>query len=593
MSDRSHAEYLRAARDLERSGEPSASRLAILSSFTAELLRPALVVESSDIGHRIQPWFAPFGQLEQAMLEPESELWRQRPDVIWLALRLEDVDRHLQLESPELGADTTRERLRALVARAVQLARAVRQRSEAPLLVSNLAASSLHALPLFDAGDPDGFGHLLAEANRDLACKLGGVADAHVLDYQGTVAASGGARWADPKLWFMARAGSSGPNQAVLARRVARAVAAMRRPAAKCLVVDLDHTLWGGVLGDDGLEALQLGDDYPGNAYKELQAALLGLRRRGFLLAIASKNDEATVDDALARHPEMLLRREHFACIFANWDPKPVNLRRIASTLNLGLNALVFIDDNPAERAQVRAELPMVHVVELPADPLHYAGAVQDWHWLDQARLLDEDRGRAEMVSHDHRREQLRGGAASVDEFLGQLGMVAEVGTAGLGTLERIHQLIHKTNQFNLTARRHPLERVRALAAAPDAAVAWLRLRDRYGDLGLVCVGIVHAAQGTTWEIDTLLMSCRVMGRRVETAFLAYLAELARGAGADRLRGVYGATAKNVVVRDFYPSHGFAPIVGGSDGERWFELAVADAPAWPVLIQKPDAKQGE
>ncbi len=193
-------------------------------------------------------------------------------------------------------------------------------------------------------------------------------------------------------MWYMARAGSSSENLVPLARGLARAVRAVLRPAAKCLVLDLDGTLWGGVLGDDGVAQIKLGDDYPGNVFKDFQAALLGLRRRGFLLAVASKNDEQTVLSALASHPEMLLRREHFACIAANWDAKPDDLRTIAQKLNIGLDALVFFDDNPVERAAVRAELPMVHVVELPADPLGYLAALGEVAVLDQARLSAEDR---------------------------------------------------------------------------------------------------------------------------------------------------------------------------------------------------------
>jgi FkbH-like protein len=585
------AEYLQAARAIEAAGGPAARKLAIVSTFTAELLRPYLIVESQRLGPWVQPWFGPFGQLEQPVLDAASPLWQEAPDVLWIAARLEDVDRYLVHESPAIGPVATKARLDAIRARLVSLARAARDISPASILVSNLAQDAAHELDVFDANDPEGFVHLLAECNRELARDLSQIADAHVFDYAGTLRACGAARWTDPKLWYMARSGCGSPNMIALARNLSRAVAALLRPAAKCLVLDLDNTLWGGVLGDDGPEGIKLGDEYPGNVFKDFQAALLGLRRRGFLLAIASKNDEQTVLELLDTHPEMLLRREHFAAIVANWEPKPAHLRHIARTLNIGLDALVFLDDNPVERAAIRAELPMVHVVELPRDPLGYLEALRQIVLLDRPRLAAEDRRRAEMYASDALRQQSAQQATSVAAFLVSLDMEAQVGRCDATTLERVHQLIQKTNQFNLTTRRHKLDDVRRLSQSPDAAVAWLRLADRYGDSGLVCAGIVERADERTWVIDTLLMSCRVMGRHVEDAFLSYLAELAREGGAQVLRGVYRPTAKNAPMKAFYPQRGF--VAAGDDGGLVYEAPLsADAFPWPDMIRRvPQPRQ--
>lgn len=586
------AEYLRAAREIERANGDATLRLSILSTFTAELLRPFLVVECHRLECPVKPWFGPFGQLEQQVLDDASSLWQSTPDVLWIAVRLDDVDRHLVHDSAAIGPNATAARLAAVRTRLVQMAQSVRQRSRASILVSNLSPGSAHTAGVFDASDPNGFVHLLAECNRQLARDLAQVPDAHVFDFAGTMALAGTARWTDPKLWYMARGACSADSMIPLAKALARSVRALVRPASKCLVLDLDNTLWGGVLGDDGADGVKLGDDYPGNVFKDFQAALLGLRRRGFLLAIASKNDEHVVLEMLDKHPEMLLKREHFACICANWDAKPGNLRTIAQTLNIGLDSLVFIDDNPVERAAVQAELPMVHVVDLPADPLGYLSALTEVAVLDRPRLLAEDRQRAEMVAHDAERQQIAGQATSVEEFLQSLQMVAQVGTCDGQTLERIHQLINKTNQFNLTTRRHNLSDVRALMDSPDAEVAWLRLADRYGDLGLVCVGIVQRKDETTWEIDTLLMSCRVMGRQVEDAFLSYLAELVRRQGATRLQGVFIPTPKNSPVRDFFAKRGFTSL-GGSE-QQWFEaMLTAERFPWPATIGRAVEQQQE
>jgi FkbH-like protein len=512
------------------------------------------------------------------VFDERSGLWNACPAAVWIALRLEDVQPRLGDDASDFSVDDVRRRL-------VDLARAARQQFAGPSLVSNLAIPWTSMPHWFDANDPDGLTHRIAAANRELSRELQQIPDAHLFDYARVVSQAGAADWADRKLWYLARAAASSDNQPVLAQAIARAVAGVMRPAAKCIVVDLDNTIWGGVLGDDGLEGVQLGDEYPGNVFKDFQSALLGYRQRGFLLAAASKNDETTVLEMFERHPEMLLKRDHFACLSINWEPKPTNLRRIAETLNIGLDSLVFVDDNPVERGEVRATLPMVHVVELPASPLGYRSALADTAVLDRPRLLSEDRQRAAMYESDARRREVEQRAGSVVNYLQELDMAAEVGLCDPTTIERIHQLVQKTNQFNLTTRRHTLEEIRKMAISPEHRVAWLRLRDRYGDLGLVCVGILRRLDKATWEIDTLLMSCRVMGRRVEDAFLAYLAELVREKNGTHLRGVFIPTAKNTPVHNFFAQRKFMPVKAEEAAEQVYESDLTSLEfSWPEAI---------
>jgi FkbH-like protein len=586
-SPESPSTAIRKAREIEEKWDESGvlpKRLAVLTSFTGDFVRPYLVIEADQRGLAISPWFAPFGQSEQIVLDRGSPLWANHPDVVWMAMRIEDVDRNLAQEMPQLGASTVAKRLARVRERLVNLAHSTRERTNAALLVSNFACPSV--LDVFDANDPDGLVHLVAAENRQLARDLQTMPGAHVFDWAGLIAMHGSRSWEDRKLWYTARAPLASSAQPVLARRLVRCIGATLSPAAKCVVVDLDNTLWGGVLGDDGPEGIQLGDDHPGAIYKDFQRALLELRARGFLLAIASKNDAKTVESVLDSHPEVLLRRADFAVCAANWEPKAVNLRRIAESLNMGLDALVFVDDNPVERAEVRAALPQVAVVELPADPLGYIEALRNVAALDRPRLLSEDRARAVMYTREERRREAEAAAPDLETFLAGLEMRATVGCCNEMTLERIHQLIQKTNQFNLTTRRHSIEEVARLARTPKAAVAWLRLEDRYGDMGLVCVGIVRRLEEVLWEIDTLLMSCRVMGRRVEDAFLAYLFELAAAGGAQKVRGIYERTPKNAPVERFYEERGFVRV-HSTDTKTIYELDGNVPPRpWPAVIAR-------
>lgn len=578
--------YLSEARALSAQLGESRERLVILATFNSELSHPFLAVETARAGTPLLPESGPFGQVEQIVLQPGNPLWTKgKVGAVLIAMRLADVLPGLVADTVRLGPAGIEAAVRSVRERAVAAAEKVRTFSSATILVGNLCWDR-PGRDFFDAGDPAGVGHAIQQENRRLAESLRSIPDAHVIDYDGLVADVGRSRFHDEKLWGMAKAIGGAEAQSAFAKTVARAVRAVRRAPQKCIVVDLDNTLWGGVIGDDGMEGIKLGDDAPGVFFKNLQRALLGYRDRGFLLAVSSKNDREAALEAIRSHPEMLLRPEHFSAMAINWDPKPVGLKSIAHELNIGVDSLVFLDDNPVERAAVRAALPAVDVVELPVDPAQYVASLAAVPGLDRPRLLAEDRKRAEMMAQHQARVAVQGTAGSVEDFLRDLQMEAHVGLAGPADLERVHQLIQKTNQFNLTTRRHDIATVRRLASSPDARVAWLRLSDRFGDLGLVCVGIVQAVEGGTWEIDTFLMSCRVMGRSVERAFLSYLVELAASGGAAKVVGRYLPTAKNGIVRSFFPDHGFELEEEAATGLQFAYPPEKTSLTWPDVVER-------
>jgi FkbH-like protein len=587
MISRTYADYIKLSRELEIIPDKQSYKLAVLSSFTADFLKPYLLVESDELGLFLKPWFCPFNQYEQMAIDENSTLWQQKPGIVWIAIRIEDMDRYFADEFARLGPEQATSRLSDIRERLLSLIRTVRQRFRGPILVSNFTLEDQLKPDIFDAGNPNGMTNLVAEQNQLLSRELAEITDAHIFDFAGCVASAGGQNWRDRRLWYMGRLAVGGAAQQYLAKQLVRFTAALLRPAAKCLVLDLDNTIWGGVIGDDGPGGIKIGDDYPGNVFKDFQAALLGLRHRGFLLAISSKNDEQVVRQALDSHPEMILKTEHFACMKINWEPKPANIAKIAEELNIGLDSLIFIDDNPVERAQVRAALPTVNVVELPTDILGYLPTLRELTGLDKTRILDEDRIRADQYRQEAKRKEMESTVTNMADFMRDLQMAAKVGLLNPNTQERIHQLIHKTNQFNLTTRRHLLDDIKQMSESPSSEVAWLRLHDRFGDLGLVCVGIVREIDKSLWEIDTLLMSCRVMGRNVEDAFLSYLAELAMAHGATILRGIYIKTPKNKPVENFYIDRHFTEI-NHPDENTWIyeSLLTEGSFKWPDHINR-------
>lgn len=579
------AEYARIAREISAStpGNLRSVRLAVLSSCSMQFVEPALVVEGARRGLKVSPYFGPFGQFEQMLVDPSSAVYSHGAEALLLFMRPEDLDPDLTYRS---AGNESRSLLQSTIERIVASVEIYRAHSTAPVLVANFATPSRPPLGPFDANAADSLTHHVAEANRELASALSPFASTIVWDYAGLVRESGANTWTDPRMWALARVPVAADKQPLVARHLARSLAAITFAPAKCLVLDLDNTIWGGVIGDDGIEGIKLGDDYPGNVFKSFQRAALGLADRGILLAIVSKNDLPVVEDALRNHPEMLIRPESIAAMRVNWEPKSENLRAIAKDLNIGVDSLVMFDDNPVERAEIGANAPEVRVVDVPADVLGYERALYECGWFDVVSVSNEDRQRVQMYRTERAREEVRATAHTMEDFLASLDMAADIGLVDNANLARVAQLIGKTNQFNLTTRRHSQADVARMAADEDHDVVYLRLADRFGDLGLIAVGIV-AYQGAEARIDTLVMSCRVMNRHVEHALLSELATLAQTHGCTTLVGDYVPTARNGMVSNLYASLGFTEVGSiENNGTRHTLDLVNMKLDWPAAIRR-------
>jgi FkbH-like protein len=346
----------------------------------------------------------------------------------------------------------------------------------------------------------------------------------------------------------------------LLAEHIWAGVRAMTVGPKKVLVLDLDNTLWGGVVGETGPLAVALGDSPDGEAFRSFQRHLKGLAKRGVVLAIASKNNLADALEVFEKNSDMLLRLDDFGAYEINWEPKGTTIARLAQTLNLGLDSFVFFDDNPAEREQVRQALPEVEIVEVPDDPAEYTRALQEGLYFETVGLTEEDHQRTGQYVTERKRRQLESSAASLDDYLSSLEMCGHIRPIDDADLARVVQLLSKTNQFNLTTRRHSRDALLDLLALSGSIGLTLRLADRFGDHGLVAVVIVVPAGETATveaRIDTWLMSCRVIGRTAEQFFFTAMLERCRTLGYRRLIGEYIPTKKNGLVADFYQQLGF------------------------------------
>jgi FkbH-like protein len=551
-------------------------RLAVLGNTTVDHLLPAIRVA----GLRFRLWidtYAPaYAQSRQELLAEESGLARFRPDTILLALDAMDEVAAIPLSEPAESVDA---RVRAIIEDLRILWHAARSRLGATV-IQQTALNIAH--PLFgsyDAGVAAAPATVVASLNA--AARTAAFADGvMLLDIARISEQLGTARWFDPARWHQAKQSIAPTIAPLYGDYVGRLLASLRGLARKCLVLDLDNTLWGGVVGDDGLQGIVLGQgNAAGEAYVEFQRYAKRLSERGVLLAVCSKNAPEIAEAVFRDHPEMVLSRNDISAFAVNWNDKPSNLRTIAEELNIGVDSLVFFDDNPFEREMVRKALPSVAVPEVPEDCAFYTRTLADAGYFESLSFTQEDRDRVRLYAANAERERVRGGASDVHEFLRQLDMRLKAEPFAAVDLPRVTQLINKTNQFNVMTRRYSQDEVTAMAGDPQILTFQARLRDRLGDNGLISVVILKPLQpGDTrnLHVDTWLMSCRVLGRQVEHELCNYVMETAAAHGATRVLGTYRPTEKNGLVRDLFASLGFQPAGEGEGGSSLWEMSVRD-----------------
>ncbi len=546
-------------------------RLAVLGSSTIEHLVPGLRVGGLRRGLQVELYLPAYGQYVQEMLDEGSGLHQFAPTDILFALDarhlLGEVDIACSPAQAEAIIDDALTRCR-------DLWRMARPRFGARVVHQTL-------LPLFPfvlGHNEHRLGASPATLVSAVNARLRGEADAEgvdLLSIDSRVTVDGLDAWHDPVMWHKAKQEIRPSASPSYGEHVGRILAAQRGLSSKCLVLDLDNTLWGGVIGDDGIDGIVLGQGSAlGEAFVGVQHYARDLARRGVILAVCSKNDEATARLPFEKHPEMVLRTEDIACFVANWTDKPANIRAIAESLNIGLDSLVLLDDNPFERDIIRRELPMVAVPELADDPSLYVRCLMDAGYFEQVTVTAEDIQRTRLYQANLRRTSLQASTTDLEGFLRDLAMELECKPFDPAGLQRIVQLINKTNQFNLTTRRYGEADVLALLDDPGAVTLQLRLKDRLGENGIIGIVIGKLTAQRELHLDTWLMSCRVLGRKIEEATLNLLVDEARRLAARWIVGEYRPSARNGMVRDHYAKLGFALHGETEAGDSFWRLPV-------------------
>jgi FkbH-like protein len=543
-------------------------RLAILRSFTVEPIVPLLRAAAFCSGIDLSVHLGDFNAYPQEILDSRSSLYEFSPNSVILAARTADIAPDLWMQSCDLPLEEIHRASHRVSASFQQWIRAFREHSSGALIIHNMEQPVHPSSGILDAQSATGQSEAIRQINRELLRTAGENRGIYVLDYDALVARHGRQRWQDERKYLSARLPISSDGLIHLSREWLRFLLPLNGRMAKVLVVDLDNTLWGGIVGEDGPSGIRLGPEYPGAAYQSLQRVMINLAHRGILLAICSKNNPADAMEVLEKHPGMLLRPAHFAAIRIGWNDKGQGLREIASELNIGTDSIAFLDDNPVEREQVRASLPDVMVIDLPEDPFEYSGALRDCPLFERLTLSSEDEQRTSIYAAQRERTKEEQQFHSKEDFYRFLNQEVEIAPLSPETLSRISQLTHKTNQFNLTTRRYTEQQISEMSARSGWSILSIRVRDRFGDQGLVGVSITHDERDTC-EIDTFLLSCRVIGRTVETALLSALAKAAIARGCRRLRGSFVPTKKNAPAQNFYSQHGFQRASETTEGSLW------------------------
>ena len=557
-------------------------KIALLSGSTLDQFIDVFRYWLSMAGIRAEFYVAPFDMMVQSVLDEGSELYAFKPDIVWLFTTFRDI--RLAIE-PGSGVEAVRAAVRAEIARLASLWQPL-ARLNCTILQNNVDIPESDAFGNMAGAAPWGSRSALRLLNFELtAAAPPGVV---IYDFDQVADAFGKARWIDKRYWFHSKHAFHFDAIGMIAHGAAQLVAAAKGLAKKCLVLDLDNTLWGGVIGDDGLDGIHLGMKADGEAFVAFQAWLKTMKERGVILAVVSKNEEANAREPFEKHPDMRLRLDDIAVFRANWNDKVGNIREIAQVLNIGLDSLVFVDDNPAEREIVRQFLPMVAVPELPKDPSGYIDAVAAGRYFESIAFSADDKERARYYLENAKRADLQLTFKDTASYLTSLDMVGEVGGVDSFHLPRMSQLINKSNQFHLTGTRYSEAELTALASRDDTTVRYFKLRDRFGDNGLIAV-VVLQARGDVLHVDTWVMSCRVLARSMEEFIANEMLAVAVARGCKVIEGRYVRSPKNNLVAELYARLGFERIAEETGATVW-RRSVADGAAPTSYVRRVEGQ---
>jgi FkbH-like protein len=565
-----YSEVARAGREVCVADLPRL-RVALLSDAATQLLVPVLRELFRRAGLFAEIYEAPFAATELEVYNPGSDLYAFKPDVVVLI----NSTQSLRASFSRLSADS--EMVDEAEKRIAGVWAAIRSNMDALIIQSTYAMPYERLFGNYDLKHKESWSNFVAEINRRIVVRAREFNNVLLNDVDGLASWVGRRTWFDERFWDLSKSLCAIEYLPMVARNIADIAVAARGRSVKCVIVDLDNTLWGGVIGDDGIEGIQLSAHGDGEAFHRFQSFLLGLKRRGILLCVCSKNEHAAAIKPFNEHSEMVLRAEDITIFIANWENKAENIKRIRESLEIGFDSMVFLDDNPFERNSVRGILPEVIVPELPEDPADYVKALAELNLFEATSTSAEDSTRSNLYRAEFARRSAASTFANFEEYLTSLDMTIDVARFEPSKLSRIAQLLQRSNQFNLTTHRHNERQCETMMRDANYIPLYASLRDRFGDHGLISIIIARpVACDSVLEITDWVMSCRVLARGVEEYLMDAIVQEAVRLKLNCVSGQYIPTVKNAMVKDFFAKFGFQKANESADGITDWQLRVAD-----------------
>ncbi len=559
-------------------------KIAVLASSTIKALEECLFVQTHRLSALPEIYVGAYNQYNQEILDPNSGLYRFSPDLTILFIDTMALLGDNYFDFNALSAKEKSALFAAKISQIEKLVGKLEQGQTGKVLLHNFAIPLSSPLGIIDNKQPMGLFSFVAQLNAKLLELYKNNNRVFVFDYELFCSKWGKENIIDYKMYYL---GDIKLNLQYIPRLCEEYIAyliPMLSLTRKCAVLDLDNTLWGGIIGEDGIEGIYLDPSRPeGRPFLDFQKYLLALHNRGVILAINSKNNEEDALLVLRNHPYMVLKEKHFAAIKINWNDKISNMRAIAQEINIGLDSLVFFDDDKLNREMISKALPEVKVVNLPSDPALYLKTLTDLPDFNSFYYSDEDRKKGQIYAQQRKRRELSTAVTDIKEYLQALDMEITIEEANSFSIPRIAQLTQKTNQFNLTTNRYQEEDIKEFAGSPDYFVFSVKVADKFGDNGITGVAVVQKDKNS-WTIDTFLLSCRVIGRMVEDVMLGHMLAKARQAGVAKIIGEFIPTKKNIPARDFFKKNGFKLIAQQNDNTKW-ELETATDYSFPNFIR--------
>jgi FkbH-like protein len=560
--DLDYGRLVRKSKKLEPSGATLKVRLAILSDAASQQFVPLLKVLFHENGVNVEIYEGPFDAIELEVLNPASGLYEFRPDVIVLA----NCTQALRGRYYESGSDNF---LDEAGERIVRTWEAIHSHSPARIIQFNYPPPIERQFGHYDCKVPQSLYAMASALNERIAAAAREHNNVLICDVEAIATGVGRNDWFDDRLWYMTKAFCRLDHLPLVAQALVEIVLSTLGRVVKCVVLDLDNTLWGGVVGDDGPLGIAIGAHGDGESFYHFQHYLRSLKKRGILLAVCSKNNPETAMQPFLENPGMVLRRDDITVFVANWESKADNIRNIRDTLEIGLDSMVFLDDNPFERNLVRQYLPEVIVPELPEDPADYVRALSQLNLFETSSFSAEDAARSGLYRQEARRRELQSSVSNIDDYLKSLDMTIEVARFDAARIPRIAQLLQRSNQFNLTTRRHnEAECERMMLDHGQFVPLYASLSDRFGDHGLISIVVLRRAKEHL-QISDWLMSCRVLTRGVEQFLMNRVVDIARREGFRSIAGEYIPTVKNAMVKEFFAQFGFEKTEERDGRSQW------------------------